>query len=94
MSSLMFFIWLGIAIVQITLFSIFLFKKDTKQTIDIIPTVNYNNMTYWKEKDSLYREKTNSITMNKMNAERVDQLDSGLNPSELIYIIKLLEDNI
>jgi hypothetical protein len=90
----MFFIWLGIAIVQITLFSIFLFKKDTKQTIDIIPTVNYNNMTYWKEKDSLYREKTNSITMNKMNAERVDQLDSGLNPSELIYIIKLLEDNI
>lgn len=88
-----FFIWIPIALIQIVLFSIFLFKGNKNdKSVDIIPIVNYNNMTYWKDDKHLYREKVGSMTMSKRNAQVVNQLESGLNPSELMYIIKLLED--
>lgn len=91
-----FIIWMAIAITQIVLFSFFLGKmsKDNKEeTIDIIPVANYNNMTYWMEDKVLYREHCSSVTMNSSKAETVDQLNSGLNPDEIIYIINMLEES-
>ena len=85
-----FFIWIAIALIQIVLFSIFLFRSN--KNVDIFPVVNYNNMTYWKDGNNLYRESANSTTLDKDRAQLVNHLDSGLNPSELMYIIKLLED--
>lgn len=95
-----FFIWLIIAIIQITLFSFYLGKMNyfnnkeiASENIDIIPICNYNGHTYWLEDGSLYRENTKMVTMNKKRAERIDQLSSkDLNPSEIIYILDLLEE--
>lgn len=96
-----FIIWMVIAISQVILFSFFLGKmsrdktkdENSEETIDIIPVANYNDMTYWLEDRVLYREHRSSVTMNKSRAEVVDQLNSGLNPNEIIYIINLLEDS-
>lgn len=100
MNDYMFFIWVAIAIVQVVLFSFYLGKlskhdqKIVEEPIDIIPICNYNGNTYWLEDSGLYREKTKNITMKKNNAERVDQLNSiDISPSEIIYIISVLEDN-
>lgn len=95
-----FFVWLLVAIIQITLFSFYLGKmsKSDKQeifheTIDIVPICNYNGKTYYLENGSLYRENVGMVTMDKRNAEEIDQLNSkDLNPSEIIYILDLLED--
>lgn len=98
--DLSFFIWFVIAIVQIVLFSIFLGKMfamnkqdSVTETIDILPVCNYNGQMYWIEGKDLYREDSSRPTMDKKKAERVDQLDAkDLSPSEIIYIINMLED--
>ena len=95
-----FFVWLIVAIIQIVLFSFYLgkmsgYKKDKKveETIDIVPICNYNGQMYWIEETNLYREKVGAVTMDKKKAEKIDQLNShDLNPSEIIYIINMLED--
>ena len=98
--NLTFFIWLLVAIIQITLFSFYLGKMSTikkketiEKTVDIFPICNYNGQMYWIEDKELYREDIKSPTMDKDKAEKVDQLDSkDLSPSEIIYIINMLED--
>jgi hypothetical protein len=95
-----FFVFVVIATFQIVLFSIYLAKinnwsKQEKNTeiIDIIPVCNYNGKTYWLEKDCLYRENISVVTMDTNKAERIDQLNAkDLSPSEIIYILNLLEE--
>lgn len=93
-----FIIWLVIAITQICLFSFFLGKissekdKKVESDIDIVPIVNYNSKAYWIYDDSLYREESDNITIDIKKAEKVDQLNSGLNPEELFYILEMLKD--
>ena len=96
-SGLAFSIWIPIAITQITLFSIFLFKsKNNKQTIeeslDIIPIYVYNGMAYWKEKENLVRAKYENCSVDTNRKKRVDHLNSDLLPSEIMEIIEGLEN--
>lgn len=94
-----FLIWIVIASMQMCLFIIYLIKMhkwDKKEivskTIDIFPVCNYNGKTYWLEQNSLYREDIGLFTMDIKRAEKVDQLNTkDLSPSEVIYIIDVLE---
>lgn len=94
-----FFIWLVVAMIQIALFSFYLGKMNNfnkkeliEKTVDIVPVCNYNDNTYWMENGTLYREPIKSVTMSIDRAEKIDQLESkDLSPSELIYIINILE---
>jgi hypothetical protein len=92
----MFLIWIPIAITQIILFSIFLFKcKNSEQvveeTIDIIPIYVYNKMAYWKQKDSLMRAPYRNSSIDVDSGSKVDELNSDLLPSEIMEIIAGLE---
>lgn len=95
-----FFVWLIVAIIQIALFSFYLGKingfsnkEEYVKTVDIIPVCNYNGYTYWLEESSLYRENTKSATLDKKNAEKIDQISSkDLSPAEVIYILQLIEE--
>jgi hypothetical protein len=92
----MFAIWIPIALTQITLFTIFLIKSKTsteviEETIDIIPIYVYNNMAYWKQKDSLMRAPYRDSSVDVDRGSSVDQLNSDLLPSEIMEIIAGLE---
>lgn len=95
-----FFVWIIIAITQITLFAFYLGKMNSwnkkeffTETVDIIPICNYNGNTYWLNEGFLYREKSSMVTMDKKKAEKIDQLNAkDLSPSEIIYILDLLEE--
>jgi hypothetical protein len=92
----MFLIWIPIAITQIILFSIFLFKyKNSEQvieeSIDIIPIYVYNKMAYWKQKDILMRAPYRNSSIDIGSGSKVDQLNSDLLPSEIMEIIAGLE---
>ena len=98
MSNAMFFIWMCIALTQITLFTIYLVKRNKteiiEEKVDIIPVCNYNGKTYWLEGSNLYRQDINKATMNIRDAERVDQLNSNdLSVSEVIFIVETIGDN-
>lgn len=98
MSNAMFFIWMCIALTQITLFTIYLVKRNKteiiEEKVDIIPVCNYNGKTYWLEGSNLYRQDINKVTMNTRDAERIDQLNSNdLSVSEVIFIVETIGDN-
>ena len=95
-----FLVWLFVAMIQISLFSIYLVKMSKwgkqeiiSETVDIVPVCNYNGKTYWLDQGNLYRETNGIVTMNKSRAEKIDQLSSkDLSPAEVIYILELLEE--
>lgn len=95
-----FFVWLIVASIQITIFAFYLGKMNSwnkkeiiTETVDIIPICNYNDNTYWLNDGFLYREKSSMVTMDKKRAEKIDQLNAkDLSPSEIIYILDLLEE--
>ena len=98
MSNVMFFIWLAIALTQITLFTIYLVKRNKteiiEEKVDIIPICNYNGKTYWLDGSNLYREDRSMVTMDTKKAERIDQLNSkDLSVSEVIFIVETIGDN-
>lgn len=83
---------------QITIFTIYLFRKNNTETIeekiDIIPICNYNGKTYWLDGSNLYREDIGKITMDTKTAERIDQLNAkDLSASEIIFIVETIGDN-
>lgn len=95
-SQLAFLIWTPIALTQIILFTIFLFKSINKtvvveETIDIIPIYVYNRMAYWKQKNNLMRAPYTDSSIDIDSGSVVDQLNSDLLPSEIIEIISGLE---
>jgi hypothetical protein len=95
-SSTAFAIWIPIALTQIILFSIYLFRSKNKEyvveeTIDIIPIYVYNNMAYWKQNGNLVRAPYRNSEVDTNMGQRVDQLNSDLLPSELMEIIEGLE---
>ena len=98
MSNAMFFIWLAIAMTQITLFTIYLVKRNKteiiEEKVDIIPICNYNGKTYWLDGSNLYREDRGTVTMDTKKAERIDQLNSkDLSISEVIFIVETIGAN-
>lgn len=98
MSNVMFFIWLAIALTQITLFTIYLVKRNKteiiEEKVDIIPICNYNGKTYWLDGSNLYREDRSMVTMDTKKAERIDQLNSkDLSVSEVIFIVETIGAN-
>ena len=91
-----FIIWLPIALTQITLFSIFLLRSRkgnqvVEETIDIIPIYVYKGMKYWKEKRELMVAPYNNSSTDVRQGSKVDQLNSGLLPTEMFEIIDQLE---
>lgn len=96
MQNITFYIWLPIAIIQITLFSIFLLKlrndKGNEETIDIIPITIYNGMAYWKNGSQLCRSKYRGDKTDMSRYEIVDILNSGIDPKDVIKILDSLEN--
>jgi hypothetical protein len=91
-----FIIWLPIALTQITLFSIFLLRSRkgnqvVEETIDIIPIYVYKGMMYWKENSELMVAPYNNSSIDVRQGSKVDQLNSGLLPTEMFEIIEQLE---
>lgn len=96
MQGITFYIWLPIAITQIILFSIFLFKlknkPDVEETVDIVPITIYNGMAYWKNGSQLCRTKYCGKSTDISKYEVVDILDAGIDPKEVIGILESLEN--
>jgi hypothetical protein len=91
-----FIIWVPIALIQITLFSIFLFRsrkgnEAPEETIDIIPIYVYKGKAYWKESGYIMVAPYNNSSIDVKQGSRVDQLNSGLLPSEMFDVIEQLE---
>lgn len=94
----MFFVWLFIALTQITIFTIFLIKINKseiiEENVDIVPICNYNGKVYWLDGSNLYREDIKKVTMDTKKAERIDQLNPGdLSVSEIIFIVETIGEN-
>ena len=91
-----FIIWVPIALTQIILFSIFLYRSRkgeqiSEETIDIIPIYVYKGKAYWKEKGDIMVAPYNHSSIDVRQGSNVDQLNSGLLPSEMFDIIEQLE---
>lgn len=91
-----FMIWLSIALIQITLFSIFLLrsrKSDQviEETIELILIYVYKGMMYWKENGDIMAAPYSNSSINARQGSKVDQLNSGLLPTEMFEIIEQLE---
>lgn len=98
MSNQMFFIWVCIALTQITLFTIYMIKINKTEIIekkvDIIPICNYNGKTYWLEGSNLYREDIGKASIEAEKAEKIDQLNpKDLSVSEVIFIVETIGAN-
>ena len=77
-------------------FSIFLlrFRKGdqvVEETINIIPIYVYKGMMYWKENSDLMVAPYNGSSIDVRQGSKVDQLNSGLLPTEMFEIIEQLE---
>lgn len=91
-----FIIWLPIALVQMTLFSIFLLQSRKsnqviEETIDIFPIYVYKGMMYWKENGDIMVAPYSNSSTDARQVSKVDQLNSGLLPTEMFEIIEQLE---
>jgi hypothetical protein len=92
MDYIPFFVWLCIAIIQIVLFSIFIFKKEkTDKAIDMYPIILYNNMVYWKDGRTIKRTKYSGNKFNISKYEIIDPLNCDINPKNMIEILEKLE---